>query len=35
VNKTDFEQIFKEAFPDGKKEITFEDFKNMMKHLAD
>lgn len=34
INNEEFEYIFKEAFPDGKKKITFEDFKLMMEHLA-
>jgi Ca2+-binding EF-hand superfamily protein len=33
-NNEEFEQIFKEAFPDNKNKITYEDFKSMMEHLA-
>lgn len=33
-NQSEFEMIFKEAFPDGKDKIYFPDFKRMMEHLA-
>mmetsp|Transcript_13673 Transcript_13673/g.13395 ORF Transcript_13673/g.13395 Transcript_13673/m.13395 type:complete len:101 (+) Transcript_13673:1259-1561(+) len=34
MDNQDFELIFKEAFPNGKQKIFYEDFKNMMIHLA-
>ena len=34
TNEADFELIFKEAFPNGKIKIYYEDFKLMMESLA-
>lgn len=34
IDNQAFEVIFKEAFPDGKQKINYEDFKKMMEHLA-
>lgn len=33
MSNQDFELIFKEAFPNGKTKINFDDFKQMMEHL--
>lgn len=33
-NEEDFEMIFKEAFPTGKTQIYYKDFKKMMEYLS-
>ena len=34
IKSSDIDNIFDNAFPSGKKQINYNDFKNFMKHLT-